>query len=587
MNNISHTIKTSFFLIVSLMVLTVYGQDNKSNGLFNRNFDHGKPIDLPLSLAGNFGEVRGSHFHAGIDIKTNGKEGYPVYSIEEGYVSRIKVSSYGYGKALYITHPNGYTSVYGHLQSFEGAIDSFIKAKHYANQKNSIDVPVPVNRLKVSRGEVVAISGNSGGSGGPHLHFEIRETKSALALNPLLFNFNYVDKIPPIVKNIGIEGISKDAGIKLKASSKAKRKQIYALKKVGDIHTVNLYDTIEVYGTIGFSVDVIDRMDGSYNTLGVYETKLFIDGEEICYIEKDQLSFIEGRYVNCYVDHEEKKQHKRTLHRAFKLPGNFLSIYDRLKDKGRVTFSDNKVHDIEFQLSDVNGNTSRIQFKVKSLPFSMELEEGPKYDQFLNYNTENRITKDGLSVYMPQYALYKSFGFKYDVSESRNVNACSPIHHLHNESVPVHKYYQLHIRPDSSQLKWKDKMTIVSIEDDGELAYEGGEYKNGYVATKTRVFGDFMVVIDTVPPLVETENVYDGIQITDQKELVFMVSDDLSIKKCWMEANGNWLLSYYDAKNNHLIYTVDDHLPKGEVELKAIALDDLENRKEITVKIKN
>lgn len=551
------------------------------------SFEHGNPLDIPFLLSGNFGEVRHNHFHSGLDIKTNGVIGLPVYNIADGYVSRIKVSPYGYGKALYIAHPSGYTSVYAHLDEFEEPIKSYLEAKQYEKKKSKIDLYIPANDLNIPRGTVIAKSGNSGGSGGPHLHFEIRESATSKALNPLMFGFRIEDKVLPIVKNIGIEAMDDQSGIFETNSIKSKNKSVFPLIKKEGYYTI-AGEPIKLSGKMAFSIDVIDKATGSNNLLGVYKTTLKVDGVKIFECEKQRISFDESRYVNCFIDYKTKKEEKITLHRAYQLPGNFLSIYNTMEKKGIVNFQEEGIYHIEFILEDYAKNTTLVQFDIKgSKDYFMPQKDSTMGEQFLYFNAANHFATSDFSIDLPKYALYKSLDFHYSKTELDDSISQSSIHHVHYSSTPVHKYFKLRIKPERIPEYNFNKLVIVSINEKGEYEYEGGSWNGSSIEVRTRVFGDFVVIMDTIKPIIKPINVVAGKKISNQKTIEFEISDELSLGSYKLESNGHWLLTYYDAKKDRLIYQIDDKLPQGRNELKVTVRDKLNNVAQQTIVVNN
>ncbi|RMG76485.1 MAG: M23 family metallopeptidase, partial [Bacteroidetes bacterium] len=338
------------------------------------------PLDIPLLLAGNYGEIRSNHYHAGIDIKTEGVEGKNVYAAADGYVSRIKISEGGYGKALYITHPNGYTTVYAHLKRFNDTIEQYVRKQQYLKESYEIELFPPKNSLKVKKGDIIAVSGNTGGSGGPHLHFEIRETDTEVPINPLLFGFDIKDDIPPIIKHLTIYPIDDTSFV-----NRRSRPKRYALS--GSNGKYSLSATPEVKGIIGFGIEVIDKLNGSNNRCGIYSIDLTIDGDTIYRHHIEDIPFHKTRYINCHVDYEAWKKDGIKTQRCYRLPNNQLDFYDKLKYNGLYMFTDDSVHEVRFIVKDTYQNTSELVFNVKSStakiqPFPQDVDSTKVY-QFM------------------------------------------------------------------------------------------------------------------------------------------------------------------------------------------------------------
>jgi hypothetical protein len=315
------------------------------------------PLEIPLNLSGSFGELRTNHFHAGIDIKTEQREGLNVVAAADGYVSRIKVSSVGYGYALYIDHPNGYTTVYGHLQKYSAKIDEYVKGQQYELESFSIDLYPDRGLLPVMKGEIVGLSGNSGGSGGPHLHFEVRETATEKLVNPLLFGFQVKDKIPPSVSNVWIVPLTDSSWVN------GARLPVALETKGGGLKTTTLP---KVYGDVGFAITTVDMLDGNSNRCGIYRIEFFVDGLQVYGQRMDRLDFTTNRAMNAHTIYERFKKDRSSIHGSYRLPGNPLDIYDNLVNDGVISFRDGKTHVCEYRLLDIMGNETRVKFNVQS-----------------------------------------------------------------------------------------------------------------------------------------------------------------------------------------------------------------------------
>jgi murein DD-endopeptidase MepM/ murein hydrolase activator NlpD len=288
-----------------LCTLAAFGQKNYPK-------DFRLPLDIPMQLSGNFGELRPNHFHAGFDFKTNQREGLNVYAVFDGYVSRIKISTYGYGKAIYITHPNGFTTVYGHLQRAVGTIEDKIKEAQYKEESYEVELFLKPGELVVKKGDIIALSGNTGGSEGPHLHFEFRETATEKIVNPFFFGYDQFikDTKKPIVTSLMV--------YPLDAESVANRSQRpinlgLSLQKDGTF----ISEKVQARGKIGFGINAYDLDDASYNANGTYKTSLISNGKTLFNYQFDEMSFEEGRFINAMIDYNRYKKLKSRVQKLF------------------------------------------------------------------------------------------------------------------------------------------------------------------------------------------------------------------------------------------------------------------------------
>ena len=311
------------------------------------------PLNIDLILSGTFGELRSNHFHAGIDLKTKGVEGLNVYSIADGYISRVKVSSFGYGKVIYIAHYDGNTSVYAHLKEFSQKIDSIVKIEQYKIKKFEIDYYLQKDAIKIKQKEIIGKSGNSGSSAGAHLHFEIRDSKTQKPINPLYFNFNIKDDIKPEIKKLKVYNLNN-----------TNKHQTFDVIKKENNYFVD--DTLHTNGDFGIGISTYDKSNYAYNKNGVYSIKLYVDEKLTFHFIADTLDFITTRFINAHIDYKEKIQNKIKYHRLFKLPFNKLKNYKTNINNGIISLADTNIHNLKIHVEDYNQNLSEIKLKVKN-----------------------------------------------------------------------------------------------------------------------------------------------------------------------------------------------------------------------------
>jgi hypothetical protein len=557
-----------FFLIITLLANTlVHAQGYQA------------PLDFRMLLSGTFGELRGNHFHAGIDIKTEGVEGQKVYSIADGYISRIKVSTWGYGKAIYITHPKtGHTSVYAHLQRFSAKIDSIVKKEHYKKESFEINFYPNAAALTIKKGEVIALSGNSGGSAGAHLHFEIRDTKNEHPINPLQFGFKIADNIAPSLKKLKIYALDTTL------IDGYRNSKIITINKKDNNYSISEIPTIN--GAFSVGIFTYDKLNDSYNKNGVYSIKLCVDSN-ICYQFKvDELDFSTSRYINAHVDYKEKKESKNKYHRCYRLPNNKLSNYSNLINEGIVSFKDTLTHLISLEVTDIYGNKSTLDFKIKSTNHPL-LNRCPLPKDTINtafsLDKVNIFRKENMELHMESFSLYEPLRFHYNTTDSVD-GVFGEVHHVHFNNTPVHKKYVLSIKADVADTL-RNKTYIATTDMKGNFWHIGGKWKDGFLRTKTREFGDFCIIADTINPEIKGVNIFPGKVFNTQTSIKLTVKDKNSgIKSYRAEIDGKWILMDYDYKRNLLKFNIDKSLTKGKHTFTLKVIDNVANEKNYTAK---
>ncbi|HYV93210.1 MAG TPA: M23 family metallopeptidase [Chitinophagales bacterium] len=528
------------------------------------------PLDIPIRLSANFGDIRDDHYHTGIDIRTNEKIGFKVYAAADGYISRIKISPYGYGKVLYITHPGGYITVYGHLDHFTPGIDKYVRTQQYASKKFEVEMFPKPGVFPVRQGDVIAYSGNSGGSSGPHLHFEIRDAGGeTFPLNPEKF-LQVDDSIAPRFNNLFVYNLSACCGLAVPQS-------FMVVDTDSVIHLIP--DTLLVNdNTIGFGVDAGDFMNTSNSDLGVYLLEAFADSAKYFSMKFDRLSFENGRYVNAHVDYRLWQLSDTIVRKLFLLPGDYNPIYDSVNFRGRIFLADTLVHTVHIRAADENGNSSDLNFHVKYSGKKVQPELPQSFSAHFLFNQPNSFQSDSMKLTLPDHALYEDLYFNYSVSDSGTENYFSAIHHVHDPFTSLHDAGELQLLPRFIPDSLKKKAVIVYRNQKKRLSARTTHWEGNFLATKIHDFGDYFAMLDTIPPVVSVIGLRQNHYLRRTK-ILFVAADNLSgIGSYNGYLDGKWILLEYSAKSDKLICNLDRPIAKGRHHLRLVVSDEVNNK---------
>ena len=529
-----------------------------------------KPMDIPVLLSGNFGELRSNHFHSGIDFKTQGVEGKPIHSVQDGYVSRISVSPWGYGNGLYITHPDGTTTVYGHLQKFSQKITAYLKEKQYEQESFNVNLSLTPDELPVKEGELVALSGNTGSSGGPHLHFEVRDTETEEPMDPIEYYKDLIkDTQAPKIQGIMVYSMP-GKGVVNGSRRKLELKPVTA--KNGK---QTLTGKIEAWGEIGLAVKGYDHMDNTSNIYGIKDITLTADSQVIFHSNLDRFAFDESRYLNSFTDFEEWKEHRSFYIKSFVDPGNRLRFIESL-NRGILTIDEPRTYHLTYQLADAFGNTTRlsIQIEGKEQPIP---EVDTENTELFHWWSDNRFGAKGIRLTIPKGNLYDDLYFRYSVKEDST--ALGATHILHNKPVAFHKSAKLSLRLQTDTLENKQQYGIVRLQN-GRRSWTGGVYRNGWVDADIKETGSYTLGQDLVPPTITPLNPATWVS---KQAIALRLSDNLSGVQTYRgEIDGQYVLFEMNSKSVITYHFDKERLARGKHTLKLVVTDACGNQSTYT-----
>ena len=548
------------FFCIFFYSFCVFGQNNYPQDYFSA------PLDIPLQLSGNFGEMRPNHFHSGFDFKTQQKEGLNVYASADGYISRIKIAHGGYGKAIYISHPNGFTTVYGHLKCGVGEIEKYIKKEQYNSQSYEIEVMPNPNDLIIKKGDVIALSGNTGGSDGPHLHFEFRDTQSEKIINPMFFGFNkqLIDTKRPIVNSLMVYPIDTNSIV-----NQAKRPISVSLSLQDDGSYIA--EKILASGTIGFGITTIDLDNVSWNANGIYSVHTFLNGKQFFGYQFDTFSFDETRYVNALIDFSRYKKLGQRVQKLFMKNAYSLSLIKATPDNGIVTVSPNMTQTYRIEIADFNQNITKVCIPIQYSSLPAKVNEEPITSKYLvKARRENSFALENVSVFFPANTFYDDFFMNFEVKNKTLF--------LHDETVAAHSNFSITFEDSISTDKESEKIFIASI-DGNKIYYNTTKRKNTAFTTYTKYLGQYKLMKDTIAPKISITKNFSEKWISPQKDIQLIVSDDLSgIKSYNGYLNNNWILLEYESKTKKLTHSFADGIvAEGKNELKVVVTDNVGN----------
>jgi murein DD-endopeptidase MepM/ murein hydrolase activator NlpD len=527
------------------------------------------PVDAnEIGIVANFGELRPNHYHMGLDCRTDHHENVPVLASADGYIAKVKIEPYGFGRCIYINHPNGLTTVYAHLNAFEPTLEKYITDQQYFLQQWRVFLDIPANLFKVKQGDFIANSGNTGGSQGAHLHFEIRDTKSDKCLNDQMFGFPIPDYVAPEIIRLAVYDRT--------YSTYDQMPKLYSLKKVNGVYTVVGGKINAPSNRVSFALTMQDKTSMSGNPNGVYAAAVYDNNVQISRFEIDSISYAETRYFNAHIDFKLRSNGGPWLQHLSPLPGYENYIYKTDKRKGVVAISDSETHVIKIIVADANGNQSTLNFDLLAPKNIAERKAIIATQKFIP-NYINVFENNNVHFYMPENALYDTVHFVYkEIPSADGKN----IYQLHNANTPVHCMYPVSIQENFAT---EDTGKIVMKRFSGSKQdFAKANYKKGWFTASFREFGNFQLMVDREPPNIVPIGFRDGIKATALKRILFKIKDNTEdIVKFTALLDGKWL-RFSNDKGINFIYNFDERCEPGEHELKISVTDQVGNTAERT-----
>lgn len=566
-----------FVLLLTAITSTLFAQDfaNLPKGTFR------PPMDIPFSISGSFAEVRSNHFHSGIDLRTGGKVGQSVYAVADGYLARVAISAWGGGKVLYIDHAGGLRTVYMHLNDFCGPIGEWVNEVQYKNRVFALDTTLPKGLIPIREGDLIAHSGNSGSSGGPHLHFEIRYSDNDQTINPFYFGFNYVDNEKPTIRNIKVYPADLTTSIEGRNAEMA----LYAKSK-----TVSAWrDTLSISGPFYVGIYATDRCAASDGKNGVERIELYVDGVYYWRYSVPSFRFEDTRCLNALIDYPQYTRNGEYYLLSRRLNGVTTDFSLPIEGgTGTLCFLDNITHKLCYKVYDFKGNCSERTFYVKrgnTQCFSPTATRDKRHGTKVSYRQPSQVEAKGFRAELKAYTLYCNDELLYSAKADSRFQ--SSVHTIEPKelNLPPHKGYRLSIAtPPHMELSLLKKLVVVKVNTKGVVAQSSQLDGKWVVAKNIRNFGDFALMLDTEAPKVRAGNFAEGKSIRG-KRLTIKVSDNLSgIASYHCFINGRWVLAEYDGKTATLYIDTSDILKQGENTLRCLVVDAVGNSTDLTWK---
>ena len=525
------------------------------------------PLELPMDLSGNFGELRPNHYHMGLDLKTKTRENQLVYAAADGYISRVKIEPAGFGRAIYIAHPNGYTTLYAHLNDFNPKLENWVKQQQYAREMWGVFLELTPDLFPVKKGDFLAYSGSTGGSQAPHLHFEIRRTQDDVNVNPMLFGFPLADNTTPRILRLAVYDRTR--------SLYEQSPKLIPVKAAGSNYSTTPGLITVASPLVSFAITAFDTHTASTNLNGIFEAQLYVDEQLITGFRMDNISYNDTRYLNAHIDYRTKASGGAWLEHLSDPPCYVNSIYKLVKGDGVINLHDQAVHPVRIVVKDAYGNTSTLEYKVQynGAAVAPVAATGKLFYPLMldGYETED------CEFYIGERCLYDSVHIRHSKSANTLPQGVSDVHTIGAAYIPLQEPFLVRIKPTRPLTVAEQQHTVMQWYSGSKNDVVKVDWQKTWASARFRDFGSYRLVVDDTPPVIVPSGFGDGSDLSKASRMVFSVTDNLGkSKNVRALLDGKWL-RFTNDKGRNYIYRFDEKCLAGEHALTISAEDEAGN----------